>query len=218
MDCAEVKGQIPAEEQLEPLVILEEGDELDDFTQSFARGKGMLRVKKDDMEDIIKGSGTDSKNDVEEGESAHMTITQEQEGLEYDSQKREGVTEAEENSEEKRVQTGPRSVTEKPGGETEGSKTDSVPEEDPVAETQPSAKLRPKDRLRPEDAQQKVMFYEKLIMYSELPLKEQFDISGACCHTYKQLLLQSKPCQAFLLLMDSTPSPRRKSCELLCSS
>ncbi|KAF4076065.1 hypothetical protein AMELA_G00226240 [Ameiurus melas] len=152
MDCAEVKGQIPAEEQLEPLVILEEGDELDDFTHISTRGKGVLRVKKENMEDIIKGSSegsTDSTNDVE-------VESQQKEGLEYVNRKIEGVTETEENPEVKRVQTGPGLVMEKAEEEMEGLKTKAVPKDESLADTQPSAKLRPKDRLSPEDAQQKV--------------------------------------------------------------
>lgn len=167
MDCEEVIGQIPAEEQLEPLLILEEGDELDDFTHISPRGKGILRVKKDDMEDRSKGSSggsTDSKNNVEEDESVHIAITEEKvasqqkEGLESQNQKIEGVTEKEENAEVKRVQTGPGLAMEKVGGEMEGLKIDMVPKEESIADTQPSAKLRPRDRLSPEDAQQKVKF------------------------------------------------------------
>ncbi|XP_017308584.1 G-protein-signaling modulator 2 isoform X2 [Ictalurus punctatus] len=152
MDCAEVKGQIPAEEQLEPLVILEEGDELDDFTHISARGKGVLRVKKENMEDMIKGSSegsTDSENDVE-------VESQQKEGLEYINQKIEGVTETEENPEVKIVQTRPGLVMGKAEEEMEGLKTKAVPKEESLADSQPSAKLRPRDRLSPEDAQQKV--------------------------------------------------------------
>ncbi|MCJ8745475.1 hypothetical protein PDJAM_G00130540 [Pangasius djambal] len=165
MDCAEVKGHIPTEEQLEPLVILEEGDKLDDFTHISMTGKGILRVKKEDMEDRIKGSSngsTDSKNDVEEGESMHITITQEEveserkEGLEYENRKIEGVTETKENTEVKRVQAVPGLVMEKAGGEMEGMQTDTVSKKESLADTQPSAKLRLRDRLSPEDAQQKV--------------------------------------------------------------
>lgn len=167
MDCEEVIGQIPAEEQLEPLVILEEGDELDDFTHISTRGKGILRVKKEDMEDRSKGSsegGTDFKTDVEEDESMHRAITEEEvesqqkEGLEYKNPKIDGVTDKEENAEVKRVQTGPGLAMEKVGGEMEGLKTDAVPKEDSLVDAQSSVKLRPRDRLSPEDAQQKVMF------------------------------------------------------------
>ncbi|KAG7317961.1 hypothetical protein KOW79_018996 [Hemibagrus wyckioides] len=163
MDCAEVKVHFPAVEQLEPLVILEEGDELDDFTHISTSGKGILRVKKEDMEDrskeSVKGS-TESRNDVEEGESMHITTTQEEEesqqkeGLEYKTTKIEGATETRENAEEK---TG--SVMEKAGGETEGSKTDAAPKAVSLSDTQPLTlipKLRTRDQLSPEDAQQKV--------------------------------------------------------------
>lgn len=159
--------QIPEEEQLEPLVILEEGDKLDNFTHSSTRGKGILRVKTEDMDDRMKGSrveSIDSKSDVEEGESTHITIRQEEEesqkkeGLEYKNRKIEGVTETEDNQ-VKRVQTGPGVVMEKAGGEMEGLKTDAVPKES-LADTQPSVQLRPRDRLSPESVQQKVTFYK----------------------------------------------------------
>lgn len=165
MDCAEVKVHFPAVEQLEPLVILEEGDELDDFTHISTSGKGILRVKKEDMEDrskeSVKGS-TESRNDVEEGESMHITTTQEEEESqqkEYKTTKIEGAME----TEEKTVQTGPGSVMEKAGGETEGSKTDAAPKAVSLTDTQPLTlipKLRTRDRLSPEDAQQKVRFYK----------------------------------------------------------
>lgn len=172
MDYAEVGVQIPAEEQLEPLVILEEGDELDDFTHSSTRGKGILRVKKDEMEDRVKGSAEgsiDSENGVEAGESTEVTLTQEEEesGMEYKNQKLKGVTETE-------VQIGSGLVMEKAGEEMEGLKTDAVPKEVPAADTQPLAKLRPRHRLSPEDAQQKVTFYKKRIIYSKLGLTEKY--------------------------------------------
>lgn len=200
MDCAEVKGQIPAEEQLEPLVILEEGDELDDFTHISARGKGVLRVKKENMEDMIKGSSegsTDSENDVE-------VESQQKEGLEYINQKIEGVTETEENPEVKRVQTRPGLVMGKAEEETEGLKTKAVPKEESLADSQPSAKLRPRDRLSPEDAQQKVLLNKNsLLMHSDLCLKKQWEISRAHCSMYKRLILQTNI------------NPSNKPCELL---
>lgn len=177
MDCAEVRVQIPAEEQLEPLVILEEGDELDDFTHSSTRGKGTLRVKKDEMEDRIKGSvegRIDAGNDREEGESTRTGISQEEEeseqkeGMEDKIRKGEGATETE-------VQNGSGIVMQKAGEEMEEPKTDAGSEAaGSAADTQPSVKLRPKDRLSPEDALQKVMFYKKLIMYSKLCSKEHY--------------------------------------------
>lgn len=159
MDCAEVKVHFPAVEQLEPLVILEEGDELDDFTHISTSGKGILRVKKEDMEDRSKESmkgSTESRNDVEERESMYRTTTQEEEESqqkEYKTTKIEGAT----------VQTGPGSVMDKVGGETEGSKTDAAPKAVSLSDTQPLTlipKLRTRDRLSPEDAQQKVRFYK----------------------------------------------------------
>lgn len=137
MDCAEIKGQTPAEEQLEPLVILEEGDELDDFTHSSTRAKGILRVKKEDMEGKVKVSGVGSTD--------------------FQNRKIGGEAERKDNAEVKEVQNRPGLVMEKVGGEMEGLKRDAVPKEEPLTDTQPSAKLRPKDRLSPEAAQQKVI-------------------------------------------------------------
>lgn len=144
MDCAEVKGQIPAEKQLEPLLILEEGDELDDFTRICTSGKGILRVKKEDMEDRIKGSSersTEGIKDVGKGESMRITFPQEagegqqKERTEYENRR---GTETEENTGVKRVQSKPNPV--------------------PLCDTEPAAKLRTQDLLSPEDAQHKVMF------------------------------------------------------------
>ncbi|KAL6462178.1 hypothetical protein MHYP_G00286000 [Metynnis hypsauchen] len=82
MDCAEVKGESPSEEQLEPLLILEEGDEPEEFTNNTAREKGVLRMKKTD-EDVggdgsgIKGSvekSVDANTKVEEGQSEEVDV------------------------------------------------------------------------------------------------------------------------------------------------
>lgn len=166
MDSAEVIGHIPAEEQLEPLFILEEGDELDDFTLNPTRGKGILKVKKEEMEERIKESSegsTDSKNVMEAGESMHKhqisqreDKIQQKEGLENQNRKTDGVTETEENA---GVQTGPGLVMKKAGGEMSALKGDTKPKEQPLADTQPAVKLRPRDLLSPDDAQRKVMFY-----------------------------------------------------------
>ncbi|KAF5888957.1 G-protein-signaling modulator 1-like, partial [Clarias magur] len=163
MDSEEVVGQIPAEEQLEPLFILEEGDELDDFTLNPTRGKGVLRVKKEDMEERIKESSegsTDSKNVMEGGESMHIIqITQtedksqQKEGSEHKNKEIDGVTETEENA---GVRTGPGLVMEKAGGEMRALKGDTGPKEGPLADAQPSVQLRPRDLLSPDDAQRKI--------------------------------------------------------------
>ncbi|KAK2815234.1 hypothetical protein Q7C36_023500 [Tachysurus vachellii] len=165
MDCAEVKGQFPADEQLEPLFILEEGDELDNFAHISTSGKCILKVKKEGMENRIKESSEssrESKNDVKEGESMHVTTTQEEEesqqkeGLGYKNRKIKGETETDENVDVKRVQTGPGLVLEKAGGGTERANTDAVPKDQSLSDTQPVVKLRTRDRLSPDDAQQKV--------------------------------------------------------------
>ncbi|KAF7692011.1 G-protein-signaling modulator 2 [Silurus meridionalis] len=160
MDCVEVKGPIPMEEQLEPLVIIEEGDEQDDFAHSSTRGKGVLRVKKEAMEDSVES--TDSKN-VEGGEPVHVTITREElenqqkEGSGSGNRKMEGTRETDENADVSNVQTGPLLRMEKVEGEMQGLKTDALSKaESPADDTQPSAHLRPRDRLSPEDAQLKV--------------------------------------------------------------
>ncbi|TSK20137.1 G-protein-signaling modulator 2 [Bagarius yarrelli] len=150
MDCAEVEGQISAEEQLEPLIILEEGDELQDFTHISISGKGILRLKKEDAEDKTEGR-TESKNEVDERESMNIAIDHKE--VEYKKQHIEDETE----TQEKSVLTGPGLVMENAGMEMEDSKKkDAVPKEESPSDTQPVVKLRTRDRLSPEDAQQKV--------------------------------------------------------------
>ncbi|XP_072548524.1 uncharacterized protein gpsm3 [Salminus brasiliensis] len=174
MDCAEVKGESPADEQLEPLLILEEGDEPEEFTNNTARVKGALRVKKaEEHEDKVSGAK------VEEGEREDIEVVeakvakaegQKEEALENQGEVAgQGEEDKErlsdrmlEASEEKTVQAGGGlEIAEKAAEEKmEGSlqKMDVVTTEKLLVspDIQSQAKLRPKDRLRPEDALQKV--------------------------------------------------------------
>ncbi|KAL7840108.1 hypothetical protein AOLI_G00254310 [Acnodon oligacanthus] len=185
MDCAEVKGESSSEEQLEPLLILEEGDEPEDFTNSTAREKGVLRMKKTDEDGGGDGSGikgsVDARTEVEEGKSEEVDIEvnerkveklegQQEEVLENEGGGREQVAGTKGNSSDRRQEDSevrtvePGAVlarTEKVAGkEMEGPllETDVVAKDKlHVAPDVPSsAKLRPRDRLRPEDTQQKV--------------------------------------------------------------
>ncbi|KAI4881863.1 hypothetical protein NFI96_011950 [Prochilodus magdalenae] len=182
MDCPEVKGESPAEEQLEPLLILEEGDEPEEFTNNTAREKSVLRVKQTD-EDLEEDSGGDhgsversadaeaegkegnrEEKDVEVNESkVEKPEGQQEEALESES----GGPEQEKNSSDgsqvdSKVNAVPTEAGEEKvaGKEMEGPllETDAVVKDKlhVAPDVQLTAKLRPRDRLRPEDAQQKV--------------------------------------------------------------
>ncbi|XP_049323557.1 uncharacterized protein LOC103041297 [Astyanax mexicanus] len=181
MDCEEVKGESPADEQLEPLLILEEGDEPEEFTNKTARGKGTLRVKNaEEHEDEVAGAkvGEGEHEDIEVNEEIVVKL-EDQENKEalLENQAKaevaeqvagkeerllEGTLEA---AEEVNVQAGGGlvNVDKAEEGEMEEqhektTTTDVVAAEklQVSPEIQSQAKLRPKDLLRPEDALQKV--------------------------------------------------------------
>lgn len=174
MDCTEVKGEGPAEEQLEPLLILEEGDELEEITNNTARGKAVLRVK----EAAEDGDGDGNKGSVEETAHSKAKVEEEEEekpgGQQIVVSKNEsgeieqvpGMNENSKDSEVKTVQAGAGLATvetaageemERPLLETAIVAKDQL---QVAPDVQSSAKLRPKDRLRPEDAHQKVMSHK----------------------------------------------------------
>lgn len=180
MDCEEVKGESPADEQLEPLLILEDGDEPEEFTNKAARGKGTLRVKNaEEHEDEVAGAKVGEVHedikvneetvvkleDQEDKESllenqAEVEVVEQVAGTE--ERLSEGTPEA---AEEVNVQAGGGLVimdkAEEGEMEEQHNKTTTT---DVVAaeklqvnpEIQSQAKLRPKDLLRPEVALQKV--------------------------------------------------------------
>ncbi|XP_062841379.1 G-protein-signaling modulator 2 [Trichomycterus rosablanca] len=166
-DCAGVKRQSPVEEQLEPLVILEDGDELDDFTTHIStRGKGISRVKNmEEDSDRIKGC-SEGTNDAQDGHTTHQEIEirveKEESKPEEDSKNKnrevkqvmgtENENLSEETLEDSTVQIEGRKGAEVVGG----SNSDTVVKETPGVEIQPPVQLRPKDLLKPLDAHQKI--------------------------------------------------------------
>lgn len=166
MDCEEVKGESPADEQLEPLLILEEGDEPEEFTNKAARGKGTLRVKNaEEHEDEVAGAK------VEEGEHEGIEVTEETVAKLEDQKNKEALLENQAEVVEQVRGTEKRSsdgtleaaeeveVEEEMEGQHQKTTTTDVVAAQKLQvspEIQSQAKLRPKDHLRPEDALQKV--------------------------------------------------------------
>ncbi|KAL0171288.1 hypothetical protein M9458_031599, partial [Cirrhinus mrigala] len=147
MNCSEVRVETSVDKQLEPLLILEEGDEPLDVINS-SRGRTVLRVRtadentNDGITEATEGSSHDHNNvQVGKGESEAIQAEMNE------------VTNATlEHQQEEKVED----HTKMDKGSSDG--TAAGPEKMPQAETQdkPSAqgevKLRPKDRLSPDDA------------------------------------------------------------------
>ncbi|XP_036414793.1 uncharacterized protein LOC118799177 [Colossoma macropomum] len=178
MDCAEVRGESPAEEQLEPLLILEEGDEPEEFTNNTAREKGVLRMKKTD-EDVgedssgIKGcveKSVDTNAKVEECKSEEVDVDvnerkveklegQQEEVLENEGGGPEQVTGTKENLSEGRQEDSEVSTVETGAGLARTEKVAGKEMEGPLLETDVVAKDKlhvPPDvqssaKLRPKD-------------------------------------------------------------------
>lgn len=154
MNCSEVKVETSVDKQLEPLLILEEGDEPSDVINNTERGRTVLRVRttdentKDDIREATEGSSHDHNNvQVGKGESeATQAETDEERNVTLESQREEKVED----------HTGRENIAKTDKGSPDG--TAAGPEKMLQAETRdkPSAqaevKLRPKDRLSPDDA------------------------------------------------------------------
>ncbi|XP_066534215.1 uncharacterized protein [Hoplias malabaricus] len=174
MDCAEVRGESPAEEQLECLLILEEGDEPEEFANNTARGRGILKVRKaqeDEDEGGVK-ENTDTTAKVEESQSGHEGTDlikenlekcdgQQEEALENEGGEVKQKIETTENSSDG-TQEDPEAKTAQTGGgpatmeKAEGDKSEvSLRDTDRVDKEKEPVTLRPKDFLRPEDALRK---------------------------------------------------------------
>ncbi|XP_050987420.1 G-protein-signaling modulator 1 [Labeo rohita] len=147
MNCSEVKVETSVDKQLEPLLILEEGDEPLDVINS-SRGRTVLRVRtadentNDDITEPTEGSSHDHNNvQIGKGESEAIQ-----------AEMNEETNATLEHQQEEKVED--HTKTDK--GSSDG--TAAGPEKMPQAKTQdkPSAqgevKLRPKDRLSPDDA------------------------------------------------------------------
>uniref|UniRef100_A0A8C1AJE3 Uncharacterized protein n=1 Tax=Cyprinus carpio carpio TaxID=630221 RepID=A0A8C1AJE3_CYPCA len=157
MNCSEVKVETSVDKQLEPLLILEEGDEPSAVINS-SRGRTVLRVRtadentKDDIREATEGSSHDHNSvQVGKGESVTMQAEMnEEKNATLESQQEEKVED----------HAGREIITKTDKGLSDG--TAAGPEKMLQVETQdkPSAqgevKLRPKDRLSPDDAKQTV--------------------------------------------------------------
>lgn len=161
MDCVEVKSQGPFEEQLEPLLILEDGDEPEDFTNILSKEKLILRVKMAD-EDMEEDTTVCSKSEVEdEGKAMLLDIEMAEESKMMDQDDEECQRMDQEASEipkefepkENQSDDGGQVMEEVVGAMAE--KTAS--QEDPHVESPKSVKLRSKSLLlRPEDLHRKM--------------------------------------------------------------
>lgn len=132
MDCSEVKVETSADDKhLEPLLILEEGDEPSDVIMSGDRGRAVLRVR---TTDAAEGSSHDHNN-VQVGKS-------ESEAIEMNEER----SATPERQVDDHMGTG--NATEDEEGLS--AKPDEMTQEKPTAQAE--VKLRPKDRLSPHDA------------------------------------------------------------------
>lgn len=138
MDCPEVKAETSADDKhLEPLLILEEGDEPSDVINSGERGRAVLRVWAADEnteDEAAEGSSHDHNNvRVDESKSEAMEMNEE------------------------RNATLERQVDDTKTHEGLSDGTAEVSEEKPTAQAE--VKLRPKDTLSPHDAKPTVKIY-----------------------------------------------------------
>lgn len=160
MNCSEVKVETLVDKQLEPLLILEEGDETSDVINNIERGRTVLRVRmtdkntKDDIREVTEGSSHDHNNvQVGKGESEAMQAEiDEERNVTLESQQDEKVED----------HAGRENIAKPDKGSPDG--TAAGPEKMLQAETQDKlsaqaeVKLRPKDRLSPDDAKLAVTF------------------------------------------------------------
>ncbi|XP_043087762.1 G-protein-signaling modulator 1 [Puntigrus tetrazona] len=138
---SEVKVETSADKQLEPLLILEEGDEPSDVINNTERGRTVLRVRTadentegDGVREATEGSSHDHNNvRVGKGESEAMRA-------EIDEERNVTLESRQEDIEK----------TDK--GSSDGTEKMLQAETRDKASAQGEVKLRPKDRLSPDDA------------------------------------------------------------------
>ncbi|XP_059424490.1 G-protein-signaling modulator 1-like [Carassius carassius] len=154
MNCSEVNVETSVDKQLEPLLILEEGDETLDVINNIERERTVLRVRttdentKDGIREATEGSSHDHNSvQVGKGESEAMQAEiDEERNVTLESQQEETVKD----------HAGHENIAKMDKGSSD--ETAAGPEKMLQAETQdkPSTqgevKLRPKDRLSPDDA------------------------------------------------------------------
>lgn len=168
VDCPEIKVESPEDKQLEPLLILEEGDEPADLINNGERARTVLRVKKSDEDENDDTIGEDHSRDHnnvqrDKNDSEVTEAERNEEGDVNSGGQRERKVDGVENimKMDERLSVGTRetAVTREkmPQEETqepEETNTDMSTRDKPSAQV--DVKLRPKDRLSPEDAKQTV--------------------------------------------------------------
>lgn len=159
MNCSEVKVETSVDKQLEPLLILEEGDEPSAVINS-SRGRTVLRVRtadentKDDIREATEGSSHDHNNvQVGKGESEAMQAEiDEERNVTLESQQEEKVKD----------HAGRENIVKMDKGSSDGTVAGSEKmlqaETQDKPSTQGEVKLRPRDRLSPDDAKLTVTF------------------------------------------------------------
>ncbi|KAA0702666.1 G-protein-signaling modulator 2 [Triplophysa tibetana] len=162
VDCPEIKVESPEDKQLEPLLILEEGDEPADLINNGERARTVLRVKKSDEDENDDTIGEDHNIVKREKNDSEVTEAERNEEGDVNPEgQREGKVEGGENISkmDERLSGGTRETAVTP--EKMPQDETQVPEEtntDMSTRDKPSAqvdvKLRPKDRLSPEVAKQ----------------------------------------------------------------
>ncbi|KTF73934.1 hypothetical protein cypCar_00045294 [Cyprinus carpio] len=160
MNCSEVKVETSVDKQLEPLLILEEGDETSDVINNIERGRTVLRVRttdentNDDIREATEGSSHDHNNvQVGKGESEAMQAEiDEERNVTLESQQEEKVKD----------HTGRENIVKMDKGSSDGTVAGSEKmlqaETQDKPSTQGEVKLRPRDRLSPDDAKLMVTF------------------------------------------------------------
>lgn len=160
MDCPQVKVESPEDKQLEPLLILEEGDEPADVIDNRERGRTVLRVTKsdeDEVDDAVRDDAQDHNN-VQPGRN-NSEVTDAARSEEDDvNPGRQQVEECENiTTMDERLSGGTPETAVRP--EKMPQEETQEPEETDTRD-KPTArvdvKLRPKNTLSPDDAKQMV--------------------------------------------------------------
>lgn len=160
MDCPQVKVESPEDKQLEPLLILEEGDEPADVINNRERGRTVLRVTKsdeDETDDAVRDDAQDHNNVQPGRNNSEVTdaARSEEDDVNPGRQRVEGC---------ENITTMDERLS---GGTTETAvRPEKMPQEDTQepeetdTRDKPTArvdvKLRPKNTLSPDDAKQMV--------------------------------------------------------------
>lgn len=149
----EVKVESPEDKQLEPLLILEEGDEPSDAINSRERGRTVLRVKKSDEDKGDHAVRGDARNDVQGTNDSQVTGGERHEDAVNPGRQREGKVEGCENINKMDGRLSKGTEEKMAQDETqEPDETDADMSSRDKATARADVKLRPKHTLSPDDA------------------------------------------------------------------